>query len=87
MEMLADRRFPAVVRNFTQFWATFGITASERGTFGSLTWPSWSAEIGYSLPPVGRVIFGWQRSYYYEDLFRVTGYSANGFTVRFERSF
>ncbi|MCH8266187.1 MAG: hypothetical protein O7A06_16775 [Acidobacteria bacterium] len=52
-----------------------------------MTWPSWSAEIGYSLPPVGRVVFGWQRSYYYEDLFRVTGYSANGFTVRFERSF
>ena len=76
-----------MVRNFTQFWATFGRIASARGTFGSLTWPAWSAAIGYFLPRVGRVVFGWQRSYYYEDLFRVTDYSANGFTVRFERSF
>jgi len=27
-----------------------------------------------------------QRSYYYEDLFRTTDYSANGFTLRFERA-
>ena len=64
-----------------------GTIANERGTFGSLTWPAWTAELGYSLPQVGRVVFGWQRSYYYEDLFRLTDYSANGFTVRFERSF
>ncbi len=64
-----------------------GTIANERGAFGSLTWPAWTAELSYSLPQVGRVVFGWQRSYYYEDLFRVTDYSANGFTVRYERSF
>ena len=55
--------------------------------YGPLTWPAWSAEIGYNTKHFGRVVFGWQRSYYNEDLFHPVDYSANGFTLRFERAF
>ncbi len=56
-------------------------------TYGPLTWPAWSAEIGYNTKHLGRVVFAWQRSYYFEDLFRAADYSSNGFTLRFERAF
>lgn len=55
--------------------------------YGPLIWPAWAAEIGYMTKDVGRIVFGWQRSYYREDLFRAVDYSANGFTLRLERAF
>lgn len=64
-----------------------GLVTGATSTYGPLTWPAWDAEIAYTVNRVGRVVFSWQRSYYYEDLFRATDYSANGFTLRFERSF
>lgn len=56
-------------------------------TYGPLTWPAWSAEIGYKTKHFGRVVFGWQRSYYSEDLFHAVDYSATTFILRFERAF
>lgn len=55
--------------------------------YGPLTWPAWSAEIGYTAKHLGRTVLAWQRSYYHENLFRLTDYSANSFVLRFERSF
>ncbi len=63
-----------------------GTLTGENSTYGPLTWPAWTAEIGYTTKHIGRVILAWQRSYYYEDLFRATDYSANAFTLRFERA-
>jgi hypothetical protein len=64
-----------------------GAVSREASTYGPLTWPACSAEIGYTTKNFGRVIFGWQRSYYHEDLFRAADYSATSFTLRFERTF
>lgn len=64
-----------------------GTIAGEPSIYGPLTWPAWSAEIGYNTKHLGRMVFAWQRSYYFEDLFRAADYSANGFTLRFERAF
>jgi hypothetical protein len=64
-----------------------GTVTGEASTYGPLTWPAWSAEIGYTTKRVGRVVLAWDRSYYHEDLFRATDYGANAFTLRFERAF
>jgi hypothetical protein len=63
-----------------------GTLTGENSTYGPLTWPAWTAEIGYTTKHIGRVVLAWQRSYYYEDLFRATDFSANAFTLRFERA-
>jgi len=63
-----------------------GTLTGEKSTYGPLTWPAWTAEIGYTAKHIGRIVLAWQRSYYYEDLFRATDYSANAFTLRFERA-
>ena len=72
-----------------QFLRSTGLGAltGESSNYGPLTWPAWSAEIGYNTKNVGRVVLGWQHSYYYEDLYRVCDYSANAFTLRFDRTF
>ncbi|HLA39020.1 MAG TPA: hypothetical protein VJ417_03445, partial [Candidatus Glassbacteria bacterium] len=72
-----------------QFLRSTGLStfSQESSFYGPLTWPAWTTEIGYAAPPMGRFVFGWQRSYYLEDLFRRTDYSANGFTVRYELTF
>jgi hypothetical protein len=62
-----------------------GTLTGENSTYGPLTWPAWTAEIGYTTKHVGRTVLAWQRSYYYEDLFRATDFSVNMFTLRFER--
>ena len=80
----------ALTLSFTgQFIRSTGLAniTGEKSTYGPLTWPAWSAEAGYSLKNVGRLVFGWQRSYYFEDLMRATDYSANGFTLRYEFSY
>ena len=64
-----------------------GTVTGEASTYGPLTWPAWSVEMGHTLKHFGRVVFAWQRSYYYEDFFRAADYSANAFTLRFEREF
>ena len=64
-----------------------GTFTGETSTYGPLSWPAWSAEVGYTTKHVGRMVASWQRSYYHEDLFRATDYSASGFTLRFERAF
>ena len=64
-----------------------GTFTGETSTYGPLTWPAFSAEIGYTFKKLGRTVLSWQHSYYLEDLFRATDYSATGFTLRFERAF
>ncbi|MBI2817335.1 MAG: hypothetical protein HYX72_10375 [Acidobacteria bacterium] len=64
-----------------------GTITRESSMYGPLTWPAWSAEIGFNTKNLGRVVFSWQRSYYYEDLFRAMDYSSHAFTLRFERAF
>lgn len=64
-----------------------GTFTGETSTYGPLTWPACTAEIAYTASRIGRVAFTWQRSYYHEDLFRAADYSANAFTLRFERAF
>ena len=64
-----------------------GTFTGETSTFGPLTWSAWNAEIAYALPKMGRFLFAWQRSYYFEDLFRRTDFGANAFTARWEMSF
>ena len=59
----------------------------ESSNFGPLTWPAWTAEIAYLTPQTGRFVFGWQRSYYLENLFRLTDFGSNAFTARWEVSF
>jgi len=63
-----------------------GTLTGENSTYGPLPWPAWTAEIGYTTKHIGRVVLAWQRSYYYEDPFRATDFSANAFTLRFERA-
>ena len=72
-----------------QFLRSTGRAAftGESSFYGPLTWPAWNAELAYSFTKFGRLGFGWNRSYYKEDLFRLTDYSANGFTLRFDLPF
>ena len=65
----------------------FATISGESPRLGPLTWPAWDAEIAYSIRKFGKIAFGWQRSYYFEDLARVTDFSANGFKLRYEFSY
>ncbi|MBI4464572.1 MAG: hypothetical protein HY647_07700 [Acidobacteria bacterium] len=64
-----------------------GTITGETSPFGPLTWPSWNTEIAYAVPKAGRLVVNWQRSYYLEDLFRLTDFGSNAFTLRWEMSF
>ncbi|OFV91922.1 MAG: hypothetical protein A3H28_08520 [Acidobacteria bacterium RIFCSPLOWO2_02_FULL_61_28] len=61
--------------------------SGESSSYGPLTWPAWNTEIAYQTQSVGRLVFGWQRSYYLEDLFRATDFRANAFQIRWDFSF
>ena len=64
-----------------------GTLTQETSMYGPLTWPAWSAEVGYLTKHVGKVVFSWNRSYYSEDLFHAADFGSNAFTLRFERAF
>ncbi|HWP85938.1 MAG TPA: hypothetical protein VNN17_12145 [Terriglobia bacterium] len=64
-----------------------GAFTGEPSDFGPLTWAAWDSQIAYDFPRLGRMAFGWQRSYYLEDLRRSTDYGANTFTLRIDRRF
>jgi len=64
-----------------------GTFTGEASNYGPLTWSGWNGELSYDVPRTGRFALGWQRSYYLENLNRATDYSANGFTLRFDRHF
>ncbi|MBI2819177.1 MAG: hypothetical protein HYX73_04290 [Acidobacteria bacterium] len=64
-----------------------GNFTGESSTYGPLTWTAWDSQLSYDFPRLGRLGFGWQRSYYYEDLRRATDYGANSFTMRIDRRF
>ena len=64
-----------------------GTFTGESSTYGPLTWTAWNSEVSYDVPQLGRLAFGWQRSYYLENLRRANDYSANAFTVRIVRRF
>jgi hypothetical protein len=64
-----------------------GVLTGEASTYGPLTWGAWGGDVSYNFAYVGQLSFGWQRSYYLEDLMRATDYSSNAFTLRINRSF
>ncbi|MBI3935211.1 MAG: hypothetical protein HY316_11020 [Acidobacteria bacterium] len=64
-----------------------GTFTGESSNYGPLTWTSWNSQISYDFPQIGRLGFGWQRSYYLENLRRAADYSANSFTLRIDRRF
>ena len=64
-----------------------GTFSGEASNYGPLTWTAWDSQISYDVPRLGRLGFGWQRSYYFEDLRRTTDYGVNSFTLRIDRRF
>ena len=64
-----------------------GTFSGETSTYGPLTWPAWNAEIAYQTPRTGRLVFGWQQSYYLENLSRATDFHATSFQMRWDYSF
>ena len=52
-----------------------------------MAWAGWTGDLSYNFPRLGRLTFGWQRSYYFEDRIRTTDFGANGFTLRYDRNF
>jgi len=64
--------------------ATF---SGEETAYGPITWPAWNAEIAYQTPRTGRLVFGWQQSYYLEDLYRATDFRSTAFQMRWDYSF
>lgn len=64
-----------------------GTFTGETSSYGPLTWTAWDSRISYDFPYLGQMGFGWQRSYYFEDLRRSSDYGTNSFTVRMDRRF
>jgi hypothetical protein len=64
-----------------------GTFTGESSVYGPLTWTAWDSRISYNFPLMGQVGFGWQRSYYLEDLRRTSDYGTNSFTLRVDRRF
>ena len=64
-----------------------GSLTGENTTYGPLTWPAWNAELAYQLKRGGKLVYGWNHSYYYENLARATEFRADSFTFRWDFSF
>jgi hypothetical protein len=64
-----------------------GTFTGESSVYGPLTWALWNSQLSYDVARLGRLGFGWQRSYYFEDLRRASDYGANSFTLRLDRRF
>ena len=64
-----------------------GNFTGESSVYGPLTWTAWNSQLSYDVSRLGRMGFGWQRSYYFEDLRRASDYGANSFTLRIDRRF
>jgi hypothetical protein len=87
---LRTRLAPRLTLSFSgQFLRSTGLATftGESTTYGPLTWPAWDTSLSYQLKEGGEFVFGWQHSYYLEDLVRTMDFRANALRIAWNFSF